>query len=99
MIVAMDSGLLAALGPGMTASWVSHDLRFDRRAENIRGTGAPLRAAASRRRRAHDAGFPFDVAQLMAKQGLLGITLPENDGGQGGALIDAVIAIEQIAAV
>src|SRR4051794_20855558 len=49
--------------------------------------------------RAHDPRFPLDVAQLMAKQGLMGITLPEADGGQGGALTDAVIAIEQIAAV
>ena len=48
--------------------------------------------------RAHDPGFPFDVAQLMAKQGLMGITLPQEDGGQGGTLMDAVIAIEQIAA-
>lgn len=50
-------------------------------------------------KRAHTPGFPFDVAQLMAKQGLLGITIPEEDGGQGGTLMDAVIAIEQIAAV
>ena len=49
-------------------------------------------------KRAHDPGFPFDVAQLMAKQGLMGITLPAEDGGQGGTLMDAVIAIEQIAA-
>lgn len=49
-------------------------------------------------KRAHDAGFPFDVAQLTAKQGLMGITLPQRDGGQGGTLMDAVIAIEQIAA-
>jgi alkylation response protein AidB-like acyl-CoA dehydrogenase len=49
-------------------------------------------------KRAHDPGFPFDVAQLMAKQGLMGITLPQEDGGQGGTLMDAVIAIEQIAA-
>src|SRR6185437_15449470 len=27
----------------------------------------------------------------------LGITLPERDGGQGGSLLDAVIAIEQVA--
>jgi len=50
-------------------------------------------------KRAHDPRFPFDVAQLMAKQGLLGITLPESEGGQGGTLTDAVIAIEQVAAV
>jgi alkylation response protein AidB-like acyl-CoA dehydrogenase len=49
--------------------------------------------------RAHDARFPFDVAKLMGAQGLMGITLPESDGGQGGALMDAVIAIEQVAAV
>ena len=50
-------------------------------------------------KRAHDPRFPFDVAQLMAKHGLMGITLPQSDGGQGGSLIDAVIAIEQVAAV
>jgi alkylation response protein AidB-like acyl-CoA dehydrogenase len=47
--------------------------------------------------RAHDPGFPFDVAALMSRQGLLGITIPEADGGQGGTLMDAVIAIEQVA--
>lgn len=50
-------------------------------------------------RRAHTSGFPFDVAKLMAEQGLLGITIPEEDGGQGGTLLDAVIAIEEVAAV
>src|SRR6187549_2433003 len=50
-------------------------------------------------KRAHDSGFPFDVAKLMSQQGLMGITLPEADGGQGGSLMDAVIAIEQTAAV
>ncbi|WP_149539086.1 acyl-CoA dehydrogenase family protein [Siccirubricoccus phaeus] len=49
--------------------------------------------------RAHDPHFPFDVAQLAAQQGLLGITIPEKDGGQGGTLMDAVLAIEQVAAV
>jgi len=49
-------------------------------------------------KRAHDPRFPFDVAKLMAKQGLMGITLPQQDGGQGGTLMDAVIAIEQVAA-
>jgi len=55
--------------------------------------------AADALKRAHNPGFPFDVAQLMARQGLLGIALPERDGGQGGTLMDAVIAIEQVAAV
>src|SRR4051794_9984399 len=49
--------------------------------------------------RAHDPRFPFDVATLMSRQGLMGISLPEEDGGQGGTLTDAVIAIEQVAAV
>src|SRR5204862_5712022 len=49
--------------------------------------------------RAHESRFPFDVAKLMSQQGLMGITIPEADGGQGGSLMDAVIAIEQTAAV
>jgi hypothetical protein len=48
--------------------------------------------------RAHAAGFPFDVARLMSQQGLMGITIAEADGGQGGTLMDAIIAIEQVAA-
>src|SRR6202043_2212843 len=55
--------------------------------------------AAGALKRAHDPRFPYDVAQLMAKQGLMGIALPQSDGGQGGTLMDAVIAIEQVAAV
>src|SRR5215468_7521885 len=50
-------------------------------------------------KRAHDPRFPFDVAKLMHAQELMGITIPEADGGVGGTLMDAVIAIEQIAAV
>src|SRR5215217_6893262 len=49
--------------------------------------------------RAHNSGFPFDVAKLMSAQGLMGITIPEADGGIGGTLMDAVVAIEQIASV
>ena len=49
--------------------------------------------------RAHDPRYPFDVAKLMSAQGLMGITIPQADGGQGGTLFDAVIAIEQVAAV
>src|SRR6478672_11592772 len=56
-----------------------------------------LRAGALER--AHAADHPWDVAKLMAEQGLLGITIPEKDGGQGGTLMDAVIAIETIAQV
>jgi len=50
-------------------------------------------------KRAHDPRFPLDVARELAGLGLLGITIPQGDGGQGGTLMDAVIAIEQIAAV
>ena len=49
--------------------------------------------------RAHAPEHPWDVARLMAEQGLLGITIPEKDGGQGGTLMDAVIAIETVALV
>jgi alkylation response protein AidB-like acyl-CoA dehydrogenase len=49
--------------------------------------------------RAHNSGYPFDVAKLMSQQGLMGITIDEKDGGVGGTLMDAVIAIEQVAAV
>jgi alkylation response protein AidB-like acyl-CoA dehydrogenase len=55
--------------------------------------------AAGARERAHAPSYPWDVAGLMAKQGLLGITLPQADGGQGGSLMDAVIAIETVASV
>jgi alkylation response protein AidB-like acyl-CoA dehydrogenase len=50
-------------------------------------------------KRAHVSGFPFDVAKLMGAQGLMGITIDEADGGVGGTLMDAVIAIEQVALV
>ena len=50
-------------------------------------------------RRAHDPAYPWDVAKKMARQGLLGITIAEKDGGQGGSLLDAVLAIETVASV
>ncbi|HEY5897146.1 MAG TPA: acyl-CoA dehydrogenase [Burkholderiales bacterium] len=55
--------------------------------------------APKARERAHEPGYPWDVARLMAKQGLLGITIAESDGGQGGTLLDAVLAIETVASV
>lgn len=48
--------------------------------------------------RAHAAEFPREVARRMANAGLLGITIPEADGGAGGTLMDAVLAIETVAA-
>jgi alkylation response protein AidB-like acyl-CoA dehydrogenase len=49
--------------------------------------------------RAHSPRFPFDVAKLCVGQGLFGITVPEEDGGISGTLMDAVLAIEQVALV
>lgn len=48
-------------------------------------------------KRSKDARFPFDASRLAADFGLLGITIPEKDGGQGGTLMDAIIAIEEVA--
>ncbi len=47
--------------------------------------------------RAHSGEFPHEIARKMAAAGLLGILLPEKDGGAGGTLMDAVLAIEQVA--
>jgi len=49
--------------------------------------------------RAHAPEFPRDVARLLAGHGLFGITIAEVDGGSGGTLTDAVLAIEQISRV
>jgi alkylation response protein AidB-like acyl-CoA dehydrogenase len=67
-------------------------------AESVRGF-AQAHLAKDTLARAHNPRFPFDVAQRMSAQGLMGITISAEDGGQGGSLMDAVIAIEQIAAV
>ncbi|HEX5091788.1 MAG TPA: acyl-CoA dehydrogenase [Burkholderiales bacterium] len=64
--------------------------------DSVRGF-AQKHLAAGAVARAHDPAHPFDVARQMARQGLLGITMPEADGGQGGTLMDAVIAIEAVA--
>jgi alkylation response protein AidB-like acyl-CoA dehydrogenase len=53
--------------------------------------------AAGALARAHDTQYPWDVAKLFAENGLLGITMAEADGGQGGTLMDAVIAIQTVA--
>jgi alkylation response protein AidB-like acyl-CoA dehydrogenase len=50
-------------------------------------------------RRAHEPAYPWDVAKLLAAQGLLGIAFPQSDGGMGGTLMDAVIAIQEVALV
>lgn len=47
--------------------------------------------------RAHSREYPWDVAQKLAGMGLLGITMSEEDGGIGGELMDAVLAIQTVA--
>src|SRR5881392_4510637 len=78
------------------------DFRLTPEQEEFRGAVrrfADKHLAAGARERAHASGYPWDVAKLMAKQGLLGITIAEKDGGQGGTLLDAVLAIETVASV
>src|SRR5258708_1410739 len=78
------------------------DFRFTSEQEQFRESVrrfAEKHLAKGARERAHSPDYPWDVAKLMATQGLLGITIAEADGGQGGALIDAVIAIETVASV
>lgn len=81
---------------------MSMDFRFTPEQEQFRESVrrfAEKNLAKGARERAHSSDYPWEVARLMAKQGLLGITLAEADGGQGGSLIDAVIAIEAVASV
>ncbi|MET0961302.1 MAG: acyl-CoA dehydrogenase family protein [Noviherbaspirillum sp.] len=47
--------------------------------------------------RAHSNQYPWDIAAMLAEQGLLGIAFSEADGGQGGTLMHAVLAIQEIA--
>ncbi len=49
--------------------------------------------------RAHADDYPWDVAEKMAEAGLIGITSTAEDGGVGGTLMDAVLAIQEIAMV
>lgn len=49
--------------------------------------------------RAHSPHYPWETAKLLSEQGLLGIAFSEEDGGQGGTLMHAVLAIEQVALV
>lgn len=47
--------------------------------------------------RAHAAAYPWEVARKLAEMGLLGIAIPAEDGGIGGTLMDAVLAIQTVA--
>lgn len=67
-------------------------------AESVRRF-AQDRLAAGALERAHSAQYPWDAARMLAEQGLLGIAFEEADGGQGGTLMHAVIAIQEVALV
>jgi alkylation response protein AidB-like acyl-CoA dehydrogenase len=67
-------------------------------AESIRAF-AQARLGADALRRAHEPGYAWDAAKLLADQGLLGLTIPEEDGGQGASLMEAVIAIQEVAKI
>ncbi len=47
--------------------------------------------------RSHSPAYPWETAAKIARQGLLGILFAEEDGGMGGTLMDAVIAIQEVA--
>lgn len=55
--------------------------------------------AAGALQRAHSPAYPHDVARQLARQGLLGIAFDEAEGGQGGSLMHAVLAIQEVALV
>src|SRR5438132_11884262 len=74
-------------------------MRPNRSYSAYRCGASPKNIVRRARARAHSPEYPWDVAKLMAAHGLLGITISEADGGHGGTLIDAVIAIETIASV
>jgi alkylation response protein AidB-like acyl-CoA dehydrogenase len=57
------------------------------------------RLAGGALERAHSPNFPWDTAHLLAEQGLFGIAFPESDGGQGGTLMHAILAIQEVALV
>ena len=67
-------------------------------AESVRAF-AQARLGADALRRAHEPGYAWDAAKLLADQGLLGLTIPEEDGGQGATLMEAVIAIQEVAKI
>ena len=66
--------------------------------DSVRGF-AEKHLAASALKRAHQEEHPWDVSKLIAEQGLMGIAMKEEDGGQGGTLMDAILAIETVAQV
>ncbi len=43
--------------------------------------------------------YPWENAKILAQHNLMGLRIPEEDGGSGGSLMDAVVAMEQITSV
>ncbi len=43
--------------------------------------------------------YPWDNVELLVRQGLVGMTIPESYGGQGRPILDALLAVEEIAKV
>lgn len=53
--------------------------------------------AAGALERAHSKSYPWETARKIADNGLLGIAFAEKDGGHGGTLMHAVLAIQEVA--
>ncbi len=43
--------------------------------------------------------FPWENARILAEQGLTGLTIPVEDGGQGASLFDAVLVMEAVSQI
>lgn len=59
---------------------------------------AQAELAADKVARANARAYPWDVARKMAELGLIGLTIPAEKGGHGGTLVDAILAIQAVAA-
>lgn len=49
--------------------------------------------------RARNDNLPADIVKKMVDAGLIGILISESDGGHGGGLMDAILAIQEVAHV
>jgi alkylation response protein AidB-like acyl-CoA dehydrogenase len=79
---------------GLRLTAEQHQLR-DLAAQVAREVYAPMAAGWDRDR----VGLPHSEVERLADLGFLGIVLPEEYGGQGGSLLDALIVIEELAKV
>lgn len=74
--------------------FLTEDQRFFRDAVQKFAQEQLAAGSAERARQSH---FDKATIQQLVDMGLIGITLPEADGGHGGTLMDAVIAIQEVA--